>query len=714
MKKMFAVLILMALWVSTAVGDTIDRLSDTPPVTKVVLYKHGLGYFEREGKIQGNATISLSFPEDQMKDILTSLYAVDLDRGRISSIRYETRDPLSKQLQDILIKVPEDAALSQFMVQLKGASVGVKASGETVVGRVLGIEPVTEVINNASITKGYRLVLLTGSGTIKSVDLYSISEFTLSDEKLQTDLKRLLDVSIEAKRNDRKKLIFTAVGEGARKVRIGYLTGMPVWKCTYRILLDEKKKESPSLVQGWALAENTTDEDWRDIKISFVSGNPISYVMDLYSPYHIRRNLVPIPGLQGLGVDWSKVSPPDIASDAVFNRDRYALMESRKEKLPAAPSAGVAKPVGAHARNKPAQIGASPVEAPNEDRDVEDSRSIGDILAGSLNADATAERLGNLFSYEPREKLSIPKGQAAMVSILSEQIAGKRIIYYKANFSPRPVNAFVLQNSTELTLEAGPVSFFEGSASLGEGILTNTLAPGSQAIIPYAMDVSFDIVPQEKSRRDPVFRARLVDGILTLTSAETLTNSWKIVNRGKDTSTLWLFQPKSSGYKLTKPEKPLKEVDRHYCFETVVKPGETIDFVVEEKRDVSETVQLAKCSEEQIRFYLTQPSLSKGAKTFLRDLGDLMAKKVSLQKEITELNQQSKRLSDEQARIRSNLQALTSNQPKEQELRSKWVASLATNENQLSECRAKLDEAGTQVLRMDEAVAKKVRDYRDE
>ena len=136
--------------------------------------------------------------------------------------------------------------------------------------------------------------------------------------------------------------------------------------------------------------------------------------------------------------------------------------------------------------------------------------------------------------------------------------------------------------------------------------------------------------------------------------------------------------------------------------------------MVEEKRDISETVHIAKCNEEQVRFYMSQSTLSKGARTFLKEVGDIMVRKASLQREINDLNQQSKRLSDEQTRIRANLQALTSNQPKELELRGKWVAALATNETQLSDCRAKLDEAGTQITKTEEALSRKIKDYKDE
>jgi hypothetical protein len=710
MKRASTGLVLFFLWASLATGEIVRATAEPPPVTKVVLYKHGMGYLEREGKIKGDAMLSLSFRAEQMKDLLTSFFAVDLGGGRISSIRYETRDPLSKQLQNILIKVPEEAALSQFLMQLKGARLTARAAGETIEGRILGVEPVTEVVNNQTIKNGYRLVLLTEAGPIRSLDLFSISEFSLADEALQRDLRRLLDLSLDSKYTNRKKLTLSATGKGERELLIGYLIEMPIWKCSYRVIFDEKKKDASALLQGWALAENNTEDDWKDVTISFVAGNPLSYLMDLYSPYYVKRAQVPIPGFQDLAVDWAAVSPPDLAKDLPASR------AEPRERRASTSSGRVAAPSASVAQRIDRAVGAAPAPtAPGESgAQTGTARPLSEFLASSYDSGTQGAKVGELFSYEPKEKVSIPRGQAAMIPILSKQISGRRLLYYKASFAPKATNAFVVANATDLTLEAGPVTFFEGSTSLGEGILGHTLPPGSQEVIPYAVDASVDISPQGKNRREPHFKGRLVDGILTLTSVETLTNTWKIVNRGGESATLWLHQPRNAGYQLSKPEKPLKEVDNHYRFEVPLKAGETVDFVVEEKRDVQETVHLAKSSEEQVRFYLAQRYLSAGAKVFMKDLSDLMAQKAALQRQIAEWTQQAQRLTDEQGRLRSNLQALGSNLPKEQELRAKWVTALAANEDQLAERSAKLDDAGGKLHRMQETMATKVRDYKDE
>ncbi|MFH1113115.1 MAG: DUF4139 domain-containing protein [Pseudomonadota bacterium] len=713
MIRHFAALVAAFLTAFPAVGEFSHATGEAPPVTKVVMYKHGMGYLERQGRIDGDAMLSLAFRADQMKDILTSFFAVDLGGGRISSVRYETGDPVSRQLQEILIKVPEEAALSKFIMQLKGARLSAKAGGESVEGRILGVEPVTQVVKDKEVKTGYRVVLLTDAGPIRSLDLFAVTEFSLADEALQRDLRRLLDLSLESKYTNRKKLTVKAVGKGERDLRMGYLIEMPIWKCSYRVIFDEMKKDDSPLLQGWALAENNTEDDWKDVKISFVAGNPMSYVMDLYSPYYVKRTQVPIPGLQDLDVRWGEASPPDLVKEglAAARSDESPRFRGRRAaRLPAG--------VGALRQSMDPQsdaardLGLSPPQ--RADAPGAPAAPLSDLLAAGYEGGAKGTKVGALFSYEPNERISIPRGQAAMVPIVSKRINGRRVLYYKASFSPRVANAFVLRNNTDLTLEAGAVTFFDGSTSLGEGILGSVLPSGSQSVIPYAIDASVDVTPETKSRRAPHFRARLVDGILTLAAMETLTNTWKIVNRGTDSTTLWLHQPKSSDYRLSKPQKPLKEVGNDYRFEVPLKAGETVNFLVEEMREVLEAVHLANSSEEQIRFYLSQPYLSPGAKAFMKEVGEVMAQKAALQRQISEWTRQSKRLDDEQTRLRSNLQALRSNLPKEEELRAKWVAALAGNEDRLTEIRAKLDESGEKVRQTDESLARKLREYKDE
>jgi hypothetical protein len=271
---------------------------------------------------------------------------------------------------------------------------------------------------------------------------------------------------------------------------------------------------------------------------------------------------VPVPGLQDLAVDWGQAAVPEgepAAKPGWAGGPAPAPLVGGKRLRSNIAAANVAQSLD--------EMGAAVAEAPPED-------TLGDLLSTSVGAAAQGVKVGELFSYDAADRVTIPRGQAALVPIVSQPVKGRRVVYYKAAFSPKPVDAWVLRNDTDLTFEAGAVTFFEGSTSLGAGILGHTLPPGSQEVVPYAADASVDVSLQSAPRQQPYFKGALVDGVLTLTRVEILVTTWKLANRGREAATLWLNQPRNPRYRLAVPEKPLKEVDEHYRFEIALKAGE--------------------------------------------------------------------------------------------------------------------------------------------
>ena len=696
---------MLSLSFSVVAADDVSSIKTVkaPDIKRVVLYKHGMGYIERQEEVVDDVTFSMFFRDKQMNDLLTSFYAIDMNGGKIASVLYETEKPASQRKQGIMIKIPEHAALSELLVQLKGAVISAKTADETIKGRVLGVEPINEIVAGRDIKADYKLVLLTNKGIVRFLNLSSLIEYNIENETLKRDLNKLLDISLDSKYANRKRMTLTARGKGKRELRIGYLVGMPIWKCSYRVIFDKNKKDA-ALLQGWAQAENNSEDDWNDIEISFVAGNPLSYVMDMYTPLYIKRPHVPIPGLQDLQVDWSITSSPE----GMKKRNTGKGINSRQYK-PAYKTREV-KSSYANVPQMMDSIGVANEAYPSPDSD---EKSMGELLSESVGAQASGTKVGELFSYELDEKISIPRGEAAMIPILTTQIDGKRLLYYKKAFSSKVMNAFVLQNNTNLTLDAGAVSFYEGNTSLGEGILGHTLTSGSQEVIPYAITASVDVTPQLSSDRSSYFKGKVVNGILTLTCVETLTNKWKIANRGKEPVVIWLNQPKNSRYKLSKPEKPLKEVDNHYRFEIKLNPEETKTFAVEEKRDVNKTVMLNTANEKTIAFYASQKYISKDTQKFLSELSGLMSKKTTYQRQIAEWQRQIEQLSKKQKRLRENIRMLNSRtSTKEKNLRAAWVDTLAESENSIGKLRVKIDSTYNKVVGLETEIANKIKNFK--
>ncbi|HLY75378.1 MAG TPA: DUF4139 domain-containing protein [Planctomycetota bacterium] len=675
-----------ALLSQTAFGQ--DQPAQPLQVRKIVVYKHGVGYFEREGKVTGDQQISLTFKTGQMKDLLKSLYAVDLNGGRIATISYDTKDPLSKQLEDILIHVPEENTLTQFLAQLKGARIEATIAGEKTSGSVIGIEPLVKQTKDGTITS-YKLILY-ADGKIQPIDLLEAQSLRLLDEGLQKDLARVLDIHLKAKHADRKSVILNASGQGERTVRVGYIIETPIWKTSYRLLLTGNEKP---LLQGWAILENTTDEDWNQVDVSFVAGSPMSFIMDLYTAYYPQRAEIPV------GVT------------AAPRPQAMELAEKAAAKAPmAAPRALAAGRAGASADAlRKGDFGAEREESSNRMR-----RNFAEELESAVAPAVAGVDVGDLFAYESREKVSVKRGQAALVPILSERVeGGERILYYRAAVSTKPMNAYYFKNSTGLTLEAGPVTLFDGSTCVGEGLLRKVMKKDMKDMIPYAIEAGVAVERKANQRSDPVTKGVIANGVLTLSYTQNYESVYSIKSQtGKDT-VLYLDHPKAGGYKLAEPAKAEEDVDGHYRFRVDLKAGQTTELKVRESMPAATTISLLGTPAESIHIYLQQRYLSDPAKAMLTQLIAAQGEINRLRQQESELNSERARFTEDENRVRQNLQVLRDT-PTELELRKRYLAQLERCEQSLELIREKSKQTTAARQQAESDLSRKVTEFRED
>ena len=287
------------------------------PIRKVILYKHGVGYFEHQGTIQNDAVIELAFKQSEMNDVLKSLTVLDLSGGIIQSISYESTQPLTRQLSEIALTIPDDQALTGLLTQIKGAKVAVEIGGRQLEGTVAGIEKVMDEEDDI-ITPMHFLTLLIGGDSLQAVDLRQVKKISLLDDSLKHDLQHLLELLIATKKKDQKHLTIYTQGKGERTLFASYVLEAPIWKTSYRILLDDDK----SLIQGWALIDNTQDVDWNHVDLTLVAGLPVSFVHDLYSPRYQKRPVVEVP--QGTAYAPPLIEASQTAEVAAFDFDDMA------------------------------------------------------------------------------------------------------------------------------------------------------------------------------------------------------------------------------------------------------------------------------------------------------------------------------------------------------------------------------------------------------
>jgi hypothetical protein len=274
---------------ATANGDTA-RL----PVKRVVLYKNGVGYFEHSARVHGDQELGIDFTTAQLNDVLKSLTVVDLNGGRISGVRYNSIAPLSERLRSLRLPFGEQVTRVEFLTALRGSRVEVRSKGETAVGRLLSVEQERRTSDKGVAYQVIEFSILTDSGEMKDFEFGPAVSIRLADRDLDQEVGRYLNLVASSRAKDLRHMTISATGSGDRDIFVSYISEVPVWKSTYRIILPDKPGEKP-LLQGWAIVDNTIGEDWKDVQLSLIAGAPQSFIQDISQPLYGRRPVVPLP-----------------------------------------------------------------------------------------------------------------------------------------------------------------------------------------------------------------------------------------------------------------------------------------------------------------------------------------------------------------------------------------------------------------------------------
>ncbi|MSR31024.1 MAG: hypothetical protein EXR99_05900 [Gemmataceae bacterium] len=258
------------------------------PLTQLVLFSSGVGYFQREGEVEGNARVNLRVWAGDVNDLLKSLVLEDKGGGRSSAVSYDGQDPVEKTLRSFALDLTMNPTVGQLLQQARGEKVEVTTgtgAGTTVTGTILGMESQMQPVGKDAVVETHQLNLVCQDG-LRGVKLADVQKLKFLNPVLNEELRRALDVVAATHDQMKKSVSLTFNGKGKRQVKVGYVSENPIWKSSYRLSLNGNGK---GRLQGWATIENTTDEDWKDLRLVLVSGRPISFQMDIYPPLFVPR-----------------------------------------------------------------------------------------------------------------------------------------------------------------------------------------------------------------------------------------------------------------------------------------------------------------------------------------------------------------------------------------------------------------------------------------
>jgi hypothetical protein len=288
----------MARAQAPAQNDGAAESGSKLPVRRVILYKTGVGYFEHEGEVRGDQAVGIDFTSGQLNDVLQSLTVLDLGGGRITGVNYNSEAPLSQRLGMLRLPLTEQTNLSKFYGALRGARLEVHEGSNVITGRLLSVERKTRVAGGTTLEVDL-LTLVSDAGDVRSVELTPAVTVRLAEHDLNEEVGRYLGLLASVRQEDLRRMTIDTSGTGERQLFVSYISEVPVWKTTYRIILPSEADEEP-LLQGWAIVDNTVGEDWNNVELSLVAGAPQSFIQQLSQPYYTRRPVVPLPEIAQL------------------------------------------------------------------------------------------------------------------------------------------------------------------------------------------------------------------------------------------------------------------------------------------------------------------------------------------------------------------------------------------------------------------------------
>jgi len=737
---------------------TAETVGAKLPVRRVVLYKNGVGYFEHLGRVRGNQTLNIDFTSGQLNDVLSSLTVLDLGGGRITAVNYNSEAPLAKRLSALRLPLGEQTTVNQFLTAMRGARLEVRSGAGTITGRLLSVEHKSRATKEGIMAPYDEVSLITDSGEVRTAELGAATSVRLAERDLNQEVGRYLELIASTRSQDLRRMTISSTGAGERQVYVSYISEVPLWKTTYRIVMPSKATAKP-LLQGWAIVDNTVGEDWENVELSLVAGAPQSFIQQLSQPYYSRRPVVPLPEsvqlepqthaatlIPGNGTLTGNVTDPSGAAVAnatvrVYDANNNLVAtvnsdDSGDYEVTGLPDANYRIEVSqagfkTYAENDVAvtggeetskdvalQVGASAesmmVMAAPTTVSKSATREPGPGLAGGIGggtytgaqnnsrmmlqpgvlnntraaqqAAAQAQELGDLYEYKLKQPVTIRKNQSALVPILQSDITAEKVsLWSEAAGRPQPLLAIWLTNSSGLTLDGGSFTVLEEETFAGEG-LVDPIKPGEKRLLSYAADLGVRVNAQSQSHSEPVTRVRISRGVMVLTSELRDQKTYTIRNEDTHPRTVVIEHPHRPEYKLAKDLEPAETTAAMYRFRVHVEPKETKSFTVNEAKPLETRYVINNLTDDQISLFVRQRTINPEIEAALRKILAQKGVIAGLDRELQARRDETKRIFDDQQRLRENMKALKGS-AEEKALLQRYTKELDDEESRLDAIR---------------------------
>ena len=508
------------------------------PITRVVLYQNGVGYFERKGKINGDV-LTLQIRPSQINDLLKSLTVIDRTEGRAVSVSL----PLDKTGEQILSELPEQvrnvSGLLGVLRVFRGARVTVDGDQGSVSGRIVGVENMQQGAKGEDAKADWKLTIKTDDNELRVYPVDDITRIDLEDRTLSVGLDQSLDVSLNEGNWKPIALSVWLVGKSKHELEASYIVEMPRWKPAYRIVVGEEDL----LLQGWAVVDNVSGEDWNNVELSLVAGTPMSFIYDLHTPQFTRRT-----DLTPRGRSRAIAPPRELAGTTKGDRLEREIASTRAKK-------SMSRPAPSRAPRPDSNVDGF---EDDEMLEEEESDKIAEAFDASLEQQAQARvegsALGSLFRYDLKDKVTVPDRSSTLVAIVNQRVSGQEVVLFRPELTRRhgsshPYRAVMFKNDSGFTLEKGPVTVYSAGTFVGEGFVER-MEQAATSLISFSVDGNVSMASKNGSSQEGLRLLRIIDGVLMSEVLEITSTTYTVENRHPTPITAYFKTARRQGWTL--------------------------------------------------------------------------------------------------------------------------------------------------------------------
>ncbi len=443
---------------------------------RVVLYSNGIADFQRVVKVAATQPTDVSIPvsKKHVADVLASL-------NIYGDVRFDSTPTFRPATEfDGNITIDPRDSFNALATELSGSKVAVEKAGGTVEGLLLGTHE-TQIASTGSPCSKKYLVVSTDQG-VKNIAYSDIVSLESKDDTVRAEIDKALKRNYETIKPNSTFVDFSIASisdannvEQVSEAVVQYAVPVAAWKISYRLI---KSGDGDFLLRGFAIVDNNTEEDWNDVMISVVTGEPITFSTDLAEAKTPRRKHVNIVNETALGA-------VELGQEMVMAGARGEGFEDAV--VYGSPEIEMTRSSGSK-KSRPRKLSSI---------DVADTREVSDFSV-----------------YDAKLPVSIGSNQSAMIPILDLKLGEtKTVIHYdSSNHRDRPFRCIEFVNGSKQSLSRGPCNVVIDETYVGSCIVP-ACKPTETSILPHVLETSVLVDEIHKPNKRKLVRLKVSDGV---------------------------------------------------------------------------------------------------------------------------------------------------------------------------------------------------------